>query len=554
MPLKRKPAAASPSSTGGKLEPKKLKVDVGYGSAPAGFLSSVAADTRPSAPPIAPAPVAGNCLMWFRTDLRMQDNYALSQASRQAVLHQRFLYAIFIISPQDWKLHDVAPIRVDFILRNLAILKNKLDELNIPLVVENVDKRKNIPETIMSYCDRYKVTHIFANKEYEVDETKRDITVDSLAKSHNVIFKLFDDQCVIPPGVLRTKNNNVYTVFTPFKKTWLNTLENEPHYLEISPNPKSNDPSIRDSPEANFDLNLQTFVNDFQLTPTSSEKSARNFPAGEEEAQRRLANFIQTRIKDYHDARNYPSIEGSSALSPYLASGIISARQCVVAARQANSTKKLQAGKQGITTWIEEIAWRDFYRNVLFSFPYVCKNQPYKKETAKLAWNTDPEPFKRWCEGKTGYPIVDAGMNQLIQLGWMHNRLRMIVAMFLVKDLQINWQLGEKYFMENLIDGDFASNNGGWQWCASTGTDAQPYFRIFNPTLQSQNFDPRGEFIKKWVPELKGLSPKQIHEPYASLSPQEFATLKYPPPIVDHKEARKKTLDMFNAVMPKKRA
>ncbi|RKP17893.1 DNA photolyase, FAD-binding/Cryptochrome, partial [Rozella allomycis CSF55] len=219
-------------------------------------------------------------------------------------------------------------------------------------------------------------------------------------------------------------------------------------------------------------------------------------------------------------------------------------RECLNEALIANKGL-LDSGNEGAVTWISELCWREFYRHVLFHYPRVCMYQPFKLETKNIKWRDDPEGFEKWCKGETGYPIVDAGMRQLNKTGWMHNRSRMIAAMFLTKDLLIDWRKGEKYFMENLIDGDFASNNGGWQWSASTGTDSQPYFRVFNPLLQSQKNDPDGVFIKKWVPELKGLNKKQIHCPKDCLGASEFKKLNYPLPLVDHDMARKRAIDAF---------
>ncbi|CAG8517593.1 2860_t:CDS:2 [Ambispora gerdemannii] len=489
----------------------------------------------------------GNCVMWFRTDLRLKDNRALSLASKHATKQNKNLFALYIISPQEWKAHDVAPIRVDFWLRNLVSLQDKLEELNIPLIVRTVNLRRNVPSTVIEYCKAVNVSHLFANIEYEINESRRDKKVCSLAEHSDIVVSLEHDQCIIPPGLVLTKQQKPYTVYTPFKKSWLAIVGSGPKYLELSPNPAPNNELIREQYASGFNTKIPEFVEGFQILTAQSKRASTEFPAGEDAAHQRLQTFISGRIENYKEARNIPSIDGTSSLSAYFAAGVISARQCVVAARAANKNK-LQCGNIGITTWIEEIAWRDFYRHVLVAFPYVCMNRPYKLETENIEWNNDPARLRRWCEGKTGYPIVDAGMRQLNETGWMHNRVRMITAMFLTKDLLVNWQDGERYFMQHLIDGDFASNNGGWQWCASTGTDAQPWFRIFNPTLQSQKFDPNGDYIRKWVPELSSLGPNEIHDPSGSLSPKRFAKLKYTTPIVDHKTAREKTLEIYKAV------
>jgi deoxyribodipyrimidine photo-lyase len=233
---------------------------------------------------------------------------------------------------------------------------------------------------------------------------------------------------------------------------------------------------------------------------------------------------------------------GTSTLSPYLASGIVSARQCF---HYAMIKRHHAASSVGFDTWISELCWRDFYKHILVAFPKVCRNQPFKDETKALKWQQDEVLFTAWCNGKTGYPIIDAAMRQLKKTGWMHNRLRMITAMFLTKDLFIDWRLGERFFMQHLVDGDFSANNGGWQWSASTGNDAVPYFRIFNPVLQSKKFDPDGRFIRQFIPEISHLSDQQIHLPHAK---GQVSQLNYPLPIVDHSLARTFTLSQFNAL------
>ena len=257
-------------------------------------------------------------------------------------------------------------------------------------------------------------------------------------------------------------------------------------------------------------------------------------------ARRWLRAFVSKRIESYHTLRDMPAEDGTSALSPYLAAGALSPRQCLHAAMEANRGRAA-SGKKGVTTWISELIWREFYRHVLIGFPRVCMNRPFRVETDRLPWRDDEDQFAAWCQGHTGVPIVDAGMRQLAETGWMHNRVRMITAMFLTKDLFIDWRWGQRHFMHHLIDGDFANNNGGWQWSASTGTDAAPYFRIFNPFSQSRRFDPEGQYIRRYVPELKALSADEIHEPSADVARK----CRYPRPIVGHAEARTSAIAAF---------
>jgi deoxyribodipyrimidine photo-lyase len=251
------------------------------------------------------------------------------------------------------------------------------------------------------------------------------------------------------------------------------------------------------------------------------------------------------RIHAYHTTRDLPALEGTSQLSPYLAAGVISPRQCLLTAVSQNEGQI--SGAPGPTTWISELTWRDFYTHVLVGFPRVSRHQPFKQKTAAIRWRTNQDEFDAWCQGQTGYPLVDAGMRQLNQTGWMHNRLRMVTAMFLTKHLLIDWRWGEKYFMQRLIDGDLAANNGGWQWSASTGTDAVPYFRIFNPFSQSQRFDPQGTFIKKYCPELTDVPAAALHDARRLGQAVRERGLVYPPLLVDHKFARQRALAEFKA-------
>ncbi|HNB19211.1 MAG TPA: FAD-binding domain-containing protein, partial [Agitococcus sp.] len=263
----------------------------------------------------------------------------------------------------------------------------------------------------------------------------------------------------------------------------------------------------------------------------------------EEAALKRLDIFCQHHIRGYKDNRDYPlHPEGTSRLSPYLAVGSISARQCFQA---AINEQQAYGHSDGIDCWISELAWRDFYKHLMVAYPHLCKHKAFKANTDNIVWRHDQVDFQRWCEGKTGFPIVDAAMRQLNTIGWMHNRLRMVTAMFLTKDLFIDWRWGERYFMEHLIDGDLAANNGGWQWSASTGNDAAPYFRIFNPALQSQKFDANGDFIRRYVPELAHLDSKTIHEPHGK---QRQLFLDYPLPMVNHKQACAFAVEQFEKI------
>ncbi|KAG0047646.1 hypothetical protein BGZ83_007332 [Gryganskiella cystojenkinii] len=486
-----------------------------------------------------------NTLMWFRNDLRIQDNRALFAASIRAKVGNTSLIGLYILSPEDWEAHDEAPIKIDFWMRNLSCLKESLQKLAIPLVVKMADRKADIPGIVRSVVRELEISHVFWNTELLVNENRRDAAVKrTLLQDSNVRVEECDDQCIVTPADVRTKTGNPYAVFTPFYNTWCKLVETKPHYLEFSEPPGANPPEAK-----------RTFAQYFKQDPPAShphsldvDEMKKLYPAGETKAHERLEAFVEEKAKRYHQGRDVPHQQGTSVLSPYLSAGVVSGRQCLVAARAANKGK-IQSGDEGLKTWIKELGWREFYRHIVVAFPRVSKSRAFQPKTENVNWSDNEEHFQAWCQGKTGFPIVDAGMRQLNSIGYMHNRLRMITACFLVKDLLVNWQRGERYFMSHLIDGDLPSNNGGWQWSASTGTDAQPYFRVFNPLLQSQRFDPQGIYIRKWVPELKNLSDKQIHDPYKALSPKEFTKLGYPKPIVDHAAAKEKYLAEFKRAL-----
>lgn len=459
-------------------------------------------------------------IVWFREDLRVQDNTALFHACEKA---RDGILALYIISHQAWKNHDVAPIRIDFILRNLELLQKELAKLNIPLHAIETQNDQEIPRTILKLCTQHKAQFVFFNQQYELDELRRDkLVVDTLAKNQ-IQTKSFADQTFFEPGKILSQKKEFITIYTPFKNACIKSWENEgfPDTLKKPKTQKATKITSSSIPEQ---------IKGFHLI------SSKHWEAGEKAAEKRLHYFTEELLNKYQKSRDYPSIDGTSKLSIYLASGIISPRQCLQAARNS---------KKDNSTWINELLWREFYKHIMYAFPRVCMNKPFRMVTEKLHWNNDPKLFLLWQEGQTGFPIVDAGMRQLRETGWMHNRVRMIVAMFLSKLLMMDWRWGEKYFMQQLIDGDFSANNGNWQWCASTGTDAAPYFRIFNPLLQSQKFDPNGAYIRQHCPELKHLDSKTIHAPYLFPLSQK---INYPKPIIDYKTAREKTLKAFKSL------
>ncbi|KAI2640949.1 deoxyribodipyrimidine photo-lyase [Xylaria nigripes] len=484
---------------------------------------------------------------WFKMDLRTTDNRALWEASEKAREAGVPLIGMYIVSPQDFEAHLTAPVRVDFMIRTLHVLKKDLAALDIPLYVETVKKRSDILNRIIELMEEWGASHLFANMEYEVDELRREAKLVRKCAERGLAMEVLHDTCVVPPGELHTGGGKQYAVYTPWYRTWVAHVHANPELLNIFEQPAKNPPAARDKLAALFDCVVPDAPANKRLSEEEAEIFHALWPAGEHEAVNRLGRFCAERISNYAKRRNFPGEAATASISVHLASGTLSARTAVRSARDTNTTKKLDAGIEGIRTWISEVAWRDFYKHILVHWPYVCMNKPFKPEYSNIEWSYNISHFKAWCEGRTGFPIVDAAMRQIRSMGYMHNRCRMIVASFLAKDLLIDWRMGERFFMEHLIDGDFASNNGGWGFAASVGVDPQPYFRIFNPLLQSEKFDPDGTYIHKWIPELRGVTGKAIHDPYGRGAAAQAKKSGYPAPIVNHKDCRERALTAYKA-------
>jgi deoxyribodipyrimidine photo-lyase len=463
-------------------------------------------------------------LVWFRSDLRLQDNPALRNAFEQA----KNVHAVFIFSNNQLKKHNEANVKIDFLKSNLFLLEEKLDKLNVPLTIIDSDGFNNDTSLIEQFIEKKNIKKVFWNNQFGEDEAIRDKLVKILLDKKNIDYETYNDQIIYEPGFLKTGQGLPYSVFTPFKRKWIENFEMD--FLDIEYRY-----------EARNNLDYSSNVRDFDFNYKKTHQvNMELWPAGEDEAETRLLRFLNEKAIDYSKNRNDPILDGTSRISPYLALGIISSKKCILEALKINNFE-FNSGHIGVTKWIDEIVWREFYKNIMFSFPKVSKGQPFQDYSKTILWRYNEDEFNAWKEGKTGFPIVDAAMRQLLNEGWMHNRLRMVVAMFFTKNMLHDWRLGEAYFMQNLIDGDFASNNGGWQWSSSTGTDAAPYFRIFNPITQSTNFDKEGTFIKKYVPELKDLDKSVIHNP----STEHRKYCKYPEPILDLKESRLRAIDAF---------
>lgn len=468
-------------------------------------------------------------LLWLRGDLRAHDNTALTAAMEQGPT-----VAVYLISPAQWLNHDDAPCKVDFWLRNLVMLQKSLGELNVPLLIRQADTWDQAPDVLLKLCRELKIKAVHANEEYGIHETDRDHAVAQALEDADIQWRSYLDQLFFKPGSVLTKTGNYFQVFSQFRKVCYARMHQAMPPLVRQPKPQST-----------LALKSDPVPEQVEGFPTPSKTLQALWPAGEDEARRRLAEFSDEQIDYYRTERDFPAKPGTSQLSAYLAAGVISPRQCLHAALTSNQGE-FETGSVGAVTWINELLWREFYKHILVGYPRVSRYRAFRPETEALKWRDAPAELAAWQQARTGLPIIDAAMRQLLETGWMHNRLRMVVAMFLTKNLLIDWREGERFFMQHLIDGDLAANNGGWQWSSSTGTDSAPYFRIFNPVAQSEKFDPEGRFLKHWLPELADLNKKEVHNPAAAGGL--FATANYPKPIVDLSSSRARALAAFKAL------
>ncbi|MEM7116926.1 MAG: deoxyribodipyrimidine photo-lyase [Chloroflexota bacterium] len=459
-------------------------------------------------------------IWWIRRDLRLRDNPALMAALEQATA----VLPLFILDPTLQQSDYVGSKRLAFLLEGLRVLDTDLRRRGSRLIV-----REGRPEKVLpALATEVGATAVFAEPDYSVYAKRRDGRLAEL-----VTF--IGNPAIRPPGDVLKKDGLPYTVFTPFSKVW-----------KALPLPHRRD--LRPAPAA---INTPSSVESLPLPREPRLPVSVPFRAGEAAGRERLRNFVADlqAIGRYAARRDLMGEAGTSLLSPYLRFGMVSARETAVCTLETLAQNSDPDIRKGAETWLNELIWRDFYIHILHHFPHVSQGN-FRPQWDGIVWRNDETEFAAWCAGKTGYPVVDAAMRQLNETGWMHNRARMIVASFLVKDLLIDWRWGERYFMQQLVDGDPAANNGGWQWAAGTGTDAAPYFRIFNPVSQSKKFDGNGRYLRRWLPELANVPDKQIHEPWTMPPLLQMTThcrlgVDYPHPIVNHKEARLRTLEAY---------
>ncbi len=437
-------------------------------------------------------------LLWFRRDLRLTDHPALSAAAEAGPI-----IPVFILDDALLKGKWPSPNRVHFMLACLRVLASQLEEKGSRLIVRHGHPARVLRELV----EETGATRVHWQRDYGPYARKRDAAV-----AEAVPHQEHAGQLICEPEDVLTGEGRPYSVFTPYRRRW-----------ETVPRRK-----VLRGPRA-----LQAPDHWPRSDKLPEARAVSELPAaGEPEARKRLAAFVP-KAKDYAEQRNFPGVNGTSHLSQDLRWGLLSPLE--VAERCDASD-----------TYVSELCWRDFYYHILWHHPRVV-DHAFREDLDRVRWHSDGELLEAWKEGRTGFPIVDAAMRQLKATGWMHNRARMIVASFLTKDLLIDWRVGEKHFMDLLTDGDLASNNGGWQWAASTGTDPQPYFRIFNPTLQGKKFDPDGDYVRQWVPELKKVDKKHIHDPPLEVRKH----LRYPEPVVDHAEMRGVALKAYEKALGK---
>lgn len=471
--------------------------------------------------------MSGVAIWWVRRDLRLTDNQALSAA----VAAGEQIVPVFGLDERLLASPFPSARRTAFLFAGLAVLDADLRRRGSRLILRAGDPTAELARL----CTETGATAVYAERDHSPYATRRDAHV---AAALPIPLHLTEGVTARPLAAGRKDDGAPYTVFTPYSRRW--QTHGPLTRQEVLPAPRkiATPADIVSAPLPVADPGLHD-----------------SFPAGEAEAKRRLGAFVAgdaAPIFHYAARRNDPASDGTARLSPYLRFGMISARMAAVAAYEASDRAPDAAGREGAQTWLSELIWRDFYTAILAAFPHV-RGGSFRPEYDAIRWRNDPAEFEAWCEGRTGYPFIDAAMRQLRTTGWMHNRARMAVASFLVKDLLIDWRWGERWFMQQLLDGDPAANNGGWQWAAGTGTDAAPYFRIFNPVSQGEKFDPEGVYVRQYVPELHAVPGQYLHAPWMMPKSEQARAhciigQDYPAPIVDHKFARERVLAAYKVV------
>ena len=491
-------------------------------------------------------PNTRNVLHWFRgKDLRAEDNKALHAASTKAKEVGGCLLTCFVFSPKDLDWHGTSPARTDFVLESLRLLQKQLHGLHIPLVPLTAEERSLKTECVLDFVQKHDVSHIYANYEYEVDELRRDVDLCKRLEDDqegNVAFELHHDQTAMEPRVLTTGAGGPIKVFTPYHKAWLAEIKEDSSPLDTCEAPKGNDKAaVEKLGQDLFKADIPSLPESKQFASEDEQQRLRKlWPAGHDAAINRLNHFLKKKAPVYAATRSNPAKDTSSRLSPYFASGVLSVREALQAAKQANDGAAFDdSGDPGIAAWVRELVFREFYRHMMLITPHDSMNLPHNLKFDFVNWEDDEDGWYKWCEGRLGVPFVDAGMRQLNHEAYLHNRLRMNVASYLRTNLLLDYRRGERYFAEHLVDWDMCNNTQGWE----------PSYTVFNPVSQAERNDPDGEYIRRWVPELKDVKGKAVFDPFHRLSTEEFKKLGYPEPHVDFNETKARCMERYKSDM-----
>ena len=483
-----------------------------------------------------------NVAHWFRSkDLRIQDNKALYNASSLAKQKSKPLICFYVHCPEILEWHGTSPARIDFILQTLGLMQAELKELDIPLVFLTVKGRKEIASSVVDFLKTNKVSHVYANFEYEVDELRRDIDVAKEVKGQTQV-SLHHDQCIIEPGTMTTGSGGPMKVFSPYHRAWLGIVKDSPDLLDTIPPPEKNTTTTEISGSSSATVPSVPATKQFD-SPKTQTRIRHLWPAGHSAGISRLNHFIHHKLESYATTRSDPSQDSTSRLSAYLSAGVISVREALSALRAHNKNHSSdfspQGSTAGVAAWVRELVFRELYRQTTVTVPHNSMNLPQNLKFESVQWEDDEEGWKKWYQGNTGVPLIDAGMRQLNHEAYMHNRARMNVSSYLYCNLLIDYRRGERYFAETLVDWDLSNNTQGWE----------PSYTVFNPVSQAEKNDPDGEYIRKWVPELKGVQGKAVFSPHERLSEKEFEKLGYPRPHVDWRETKERCVQRFKRDM-----
>jgi deoxyribodipyrimidine photo-lyase len=481
-----------------------------------------------------------NVIHWFRSkDLRIQDNKALHNASSFAKEQSKPLICAYIYCPEEFEWHGTSPARSDLIVQTLGLIQNELKDLNIPMMFVTANARKEIVPSIVDFVKANNGSHVFANFEYEVDEIRRDIEV-LKQLGNDAVVSLYHDQTVMEPESIRTGNDKPMKVFTPYHKTWLGLVKDDPSLLDTHPLPSKHAKSP-DVKSGSHDVPPVPESQKFDSDKTK-QRIRKLWPAGHAAGMQRLRHFINDKIENYAATRSDPSKDSSSRMSAYFSSGTVSVREALTELRKYNDNSadfSSNGASPGVAAWVREICFRELYRQMMVVIPHNSMNLPQNLKFEFVQWEDDEEGWKRWYEGRTGVPFVDAGMRQLNHEAYMHNRARMNVSSYLYCNLLIDYRRGERYFAETLVDWDLCNNTQGWE----------PSYTVFNPVSQAEKNDPTGEYIRRWVPELKDVKGKAVYSPHDRLPKTEFEKLGYPRPHVDWHETKQRCMQRFKSDM-----